>query len=362
MQAERHTAVTDGGRPGAPPTAAGGPPRGRLLGVDAARGVAILGMLVAHVADDGTRNGLADGRSSVLFATAAGISLGLLTGGPVRPTGAAGRRALIRIALRGVLLLVLGLSLWRLGTPVAVILDYYGVLFLVLLPVVLAPRWVLLAVAVTAALAGPLVIAAVGEDLRTPFTAERPSHLLTEWFVTGYYPGVVWAAYLAAGLLAARLDLAQRRTQLVLLVGGAGACVVGYGGAGLLGQDASAHANSTGEVLGSGGLALAVVAVLQLACSARATSEVAPRVLHPLIAAGAMPLTIYTSQLIVIALFLMSPAAGDPPSMASWPLLAALVIGSLLFATAWRRFAGQGPLESVMAALTAAGPPARRPL
>lgn len=332
--------------------------RGRLLGVDAARGIAVLGMLWAHVADDGTRNGLADGRSSVLFATMAGVSLGLLSGGARPLSGVVGSRALVRIALRGVLLVLLGLVLWQIGTPVAVILDYYGALFLVLLPVVLAPRWVLVLVAAAATLLGPLVIATVGEDLSTPFSGQRAPQLLTEWFVSGYYPGVVWAAYLAVGLLAARLDLARRSTQIGMLIGGAAASLLGYAGAGFLGLDASAHSNTTWEVLGSGGLAVALVALLQLLCGVRVTAPVARRVLHPLIAAGAMPLTIYTLQLIVIALFLASPASGDPPSMASWSLLAALAVGSLLFAVVWRRFAGQGPLESIMAALTAIRPAA----
>ncbi|HEY8589621.1 MAG TPA: hypothetical protein VIL55_08725, partial [Naasia sp.] len=52
----------------------------RIGGVDVARGVALLGMFVAHLLP-GEGETLADGRSSVLFATLAGVSLGLMTGG-----------------------------------------------------------------------------------------------------------------------------------------------------------------------------------------------------------------------------------------------------------------------------------------
>jgi uncharacterized membrane protein YeiB len=323
----------------------------RFAGVDAARGLAVVGMLWAHTADDGTRQSLADGRSAVLFATLAGCSIGLLTGGARPRTGRGRRDALVSVAVRGVVLIALGLGLWTLGTPVAVVLDTYGVLFLLLLPLVFAPVPVVAAVGVLAAVAGPLLVDAVGEDLQTPFTPERLLHLPAEWLVTGYYPGVVFAAYLCAGLIAARADLARRRTLIAMVVGGAGTSAVGYGGALVAGFDASAHANTTAEVLGSGGLAVAVVGALELLCSSPATSAAARTVLAPLVAAGRMPLTIYTGQLFVLAIWLLTPAAGTPPWIESWPLLVGLTTASLLFALLWQRFVGRGPLEGMLGAL-----------
>ncbi|WP_375387627.1 DUF418 domain-containing protein [uncultured Amnibacterium sp.] len=327
----------------------------RFAGVDAARGIAILGMLWAHTAADGTRDALADGRSSVLFATLAGCSLGLLTGGSSPRTGRARWEALASVGLRGLLLIVLGLMLWTLGTPIAVVLDTYGALFLVLLPVLFAPIRVVAGVGVLAALAGPFVVRAVGEDLATPFTPERLLHLPAEWFVTGYYPGVVWAAYLCAGLVAARAGLARRRTLVAMLGAGAATSLLGYGGAAAFGLDASAHANTSAEVLGSGGLAIAVVGGLELLCSSAVAGRIARAVLGPLIAAGRMPLTIYTGQLVVLAIWLRTPAAGDPPWIESWQLLIGLTVASLLVAVLWQRFVGRGPLELLVSRLTAVG-------
>lgn len=324
----------------------------RFAGVDAARGLAIVGMLWAHTAADGTRQALADGRSAVLFATLAGCSIGLLTGGARPGRGRDRRDALVSVALRGLVLVALGLALWTLGTPIAVVLDTYGVLFLILLPVVFAPVPVVAGVALVAALAGPLIVAAVGEDLQTPFTAQRLAHLPAEWLVTGYYPGVVVAAYLCAGLLVARAGLARRRTLVAMVGAGAASSALGYGGAALAGLDASAHANTTAEVLGSGGLALAIIGALELLCSSPSTGRIAGAVLRPLIAAGRMPLTIYTGQLLALAVWLTTPAAGDPPWIESWALLAGLLIGSLTFASLWQRFVGRGPLEDLLTRLT----------
>ena len=324
----------------------------RFAGVDAARGIAILGMLWAHTAADGTRQSLADGRSAVLFATLAGCSIGLITGGARPREGRDRRDALVSVALRGLVLVALGLGLWTLGTPVAVVLDTYGVLFLVLLPVVFAPLPAVAAVGIVAAIAGPLIVEAMGEDLQTPFSAERLAHLPAEWFVTGYYPGVVFAAYLCTGLVVARAGLARRRTLVAMVGAGAAASLLGYGGAALGGLDASAHANTTAEVLGSGGLAVAIVGGLELLCSSPATGRAARAVLLPLSAAGRMPLTIYTGQLLVLAVWLTTPAAGDPPWIESWSLLAGLLVASLAFAAVWQRFIGRGPLESLLGQLT----------
>lgn len=327
----------------------------RLVGIDVARGVAILGMLWAHFAPDGTRDGLADGRSSILFATLAGVSLGLLTGGSNPPVGPERLRAAVSIALRGFWLIALGRGLWTLGTPIAVILDYYGVLFLVLLPVLFAPRWVLALVAAAAATAGAAVVQSVGEDLNAAFAPASPLQWPGQWFVTGFYPDLVWAAYVAVGLLLARCDLGRRATQLAMVAGGAASSVVGYGVAAGFGLDAQAHSNTTWEVLGSGGVAVALIGVLLLAC----TAPQIERALSPIAATGSMPLTIYTGQLIVLAVFLLVPR-GDDVGIEHWGLLGGIALASVVFAVLWRRSVGRGPMEQLMATITDVGrkPPA----
>jgi len=74
----------------------------RLVGVDVARCLALLGMMATHVLAETDPDGsisasqwLAGGRASSLFALLAGVSLALMTGGrePVRArNGSPGRR------------------------------------------------------------------------------------------------------------------------------------------------------------------------------------------------------------------------------------------------------------------------------
>ncbi len=125
--------------------------RSRVAGVDAARGLALIGIVIAHAAPD-TADPVAafwqsvpDERSRLLFALTAGLSLGLLTGG-TRPvgrgdTGPASREIQRRqLTIRALCLLVLGLLLTATGVLVREILDEYGVAFLNMVPLVFLQR------------------------------------------------------------------------------------------------------------------------------------------------------------------------------------------------------------------------------
>ena len=113
----------------------------RIAGIDLARGLAIIGMFTAHLitrpalqADPATWIAIVDGRSSILFATLAGVSIGLVTGGATVLEAPALRVARQRLAVRGCLLWLLGIALIATGVPVMVILPAYGILFLLAVP------------------------------------------------------------------------------------------------------------------------------------------------------------------------------------------------------------------------------------
>ncbi|MFB1427620.1 heparan-alpha-glucosaminide N-acetyltransferase domain-containing protein [Micrococcus endophyticus] len=214
--------------------------------MDAARGVALLGMVAVHVVDPTTAAndphpvflGFA-GRASVLFVLLAGVGLALSTGG-TRPAEGARRAALRRrITRRAGLLFVVGLACGALGTPVAVILCHYALLFLLALPLLglrapalgaIAGAWLVLGpVAVFAAstagqallgrdeflLDARLWLSPMPEDLLTPGV------LLADLVVTGYYPVLSWGAFLVLGLALGRLPLDRARVAAALLAAGA---------------------------------------------------------------------------------------------------------------------------------------------
>jgi hypothetical protein len=331
---------------------------GRLFGPDAARGIALLGMFAAHVVFDPAEN-LYDGRSSILFATVAGVSLGLMTGGS-RTATVAGRGAQRgAVALRGLSLIVIGVFLTVVvDPPLAVILDYYGFAFLLLVPLLFAPRRVL-AVAVVAVVA--VLPAVVGWARDAGSLAEVPAALqpFARWLVFGTYPMAIWVAFVLTGLLCARCDLTARRTPALMVAGGLAAAVAGYGSAVVVpGATAAAHSGSMAEVLGSGGVAVAVIGAATLAGDLPGVAGRGIRlVLYPVAAAGGMALTLYVVQAIALAITRDLVSGGAERWEYPAGTLAVLVVASLTVGTLWRLGLGAGPLERLLRLVSALASP-----
>ncbi|GAA4831924.1 heparan-alpha-glucosaminide N-acetyltransferase domain-containing protein [Saccharopolyspora rosea] len=381
------------------------PRRSRLRGVDLARALAVFGMFVAHIGPNminphsgGAAKVLADlseGHSSILFATLAGVSLALLTGGSRPHEGVALRRDRIRIAVRAALLFVLGMALTQLGAPIMVILSFYGVYFLLALPLLRLRPGALLATAAVWALVAPQL----SFVLRQPMDADSGGGALSfsdltslsgagtgllNLLLTGTYPVLTWMPFVLTGLALGRCDLRSTAVRVRLFAGGVGLAVLGYGSSwlalnvfgglrslepilnamrplaaqyGVAPLDlltmhgfgtvptsnaallllASAHTGTTFEIVGSTGCALAVLALCLV------VGDRVRALLAPLAAVGSMALTVYVVQ--AVALKIIEDNARESLVQLPWLPLTGLVVGSLVLCGLWRPFLGRGPLE-----------------
>ncbi|MDF9279102.1 heparan-alpha-glucosaminide N-acetyltransferase domain-containing protein [Arthrobacter sp. EH-1B-1] len=215
---------------------------GRLSGIDAARGIALFGMMCTHVfplyvegtSDASWIGATFSGRSSALFALVAGIGLALLSGGSRMHDRAGISRDRRGIAARAVVIAMVGLMLGGLETNIAVILFHYGILFLMALPFIGMPLrrlcwwaagWTLIS-PVAAFLLRPWVGTNINpSDLDGNPALEhfaQPATLLADILVTGYYPALQWLSYLLLGILIGRLNLRSFGVQAGLLVAGVG--------------------------------------------------------------------------------------------------------------------------------------------
>ncbi|WP_236123371.1 heparan-alpha-glucosaminide N-acetyltransferase domain-containing protein [Cellulomonas palmilytica] len=322
----------------------------RLVGIDVARGIAVLGMITAHVGPYAPVPGSvldrvldsADGRPSALFVVLAGLSLALLSGGPSPVVERDLTRARVRVAARAVVVLVVGLLLERLDTPILVILPTYAVLFLAGCLVLTWPVRTLVATAAGVALVAPLVRGAF--ELNTDPGAGLLGDLAV-LLVGPHYPALVWFAYLLAGLALGRCDLTSAGVQRRAALLGAALVVAGYGGGWLARTlvldhpltSTAPHSSSTFEVVGNTGVALLVI------CASLAAAARVPRVLSPVAAVGALAFTAYTAQVVAVAV--IGPAVVWEPRWESW---VAFVVGTVLVCWAWRAWLGRGPLERLL--------------
>jgi uncharacterized membrane protein YeiB len=336
----------------------------RITGVDLARGLAVLGMFAAHLlwitepfdwVDPGSWIAVVQGRSSILFATLAGVSIGLMTGGTQPLAAGPMRTARGRLAVRAGLLWVIGILLIATDVPVYVILPAYALMFLLALPLTALAARVLLPLAAVLALVMPFVQVILDA---LPFWS-TPAGFPVSQALGWHYPFTTWIAFVVAGLGAARAGVTRLRVQVWLLVGGVILAVIGYGSDAATGASpdaetasyfgalwtARAHSSGLLEVIGTGGFALAVLGLCLLVCR-----TVIVWVVLPLRAVGAMPLTAYTLQLVVWAAIAASvlDRVGDLAGFRAlepfWPL----TIATILLCTAWALLIGRGPLETVL--------------
>ncbi|WP_438612609.1 heparan-alpha-glucosaminide N-acetyltransferase domain-containing protein [Kocuria oxytropis] len=384
-------------------TAEAGPRKQRLLGIDAARGLALIGMIAVHILpswDPVTFEPTAQwavfaGRSAALFALLAGVGLAFSTGGRTRHTGRAMTADRVGVAVRAVLIAGLGLAINEAlpgeslaEVPAVNILVYYGVFFLLAIPFLSLSARALFVWAGFFAVAGPVLMHLLRDVLpaieRSNPTfldlVDNPGATATQLVLTGTFPALPYLAYLLAGLAIGRLDLADVQTQTSLLLLGVLLAVTAWfaywvlilqagGYAQMLARTPALNEELIDDIINFGpdptlptttwwwlaitgpytntplalllglGSATAVLGLFLL------LARGAGRWLLPLSAMGSMTLTVYSAHL----LGLSAEVHYDQPL---WFLIHVGV--ALVFALIWHLVFGQGPLERVVAGIVRA--------
>ena len=373
-------------------------PSGRLVGIDAARGIALIGMMAVHnispERDDGSPTlawALSDGKSAALFALLAGVGVAFASGGRRRPHGRVWVANSASLAARAVLIGTVGLLL-GLVVPrdfAAVILTYYALLFLFAIPLLPLSNRTLLAVGAVVAVGMPVLSQVVRThlsvaDQTNPTFADlfaHPLHLLAELSLTGIYPALPWIAYLCVGMAVGRSRITSRKTLLIITAAGLGliafavavsavlmgpiggraalatvalrsmtssqlADLLTFGPDGVTPTDTwwwlatmAPHSTTPLDLAYTIGVGLAVLGVCLVI--GRTTTAL----LRPLAAAGSMTLTLYSLHLLLLSTPFM------PGDVRGFLLQTAIVV---IFALLWSRRHPRGPLEDIVARVTGA--------
>ena len=347
----------------------------RFDGLDLARALAIAGMAAVHfgpTAADGLTGALyalPHGRAAVLFMVVAGMGVALLA----RSRTASEYHLTALLGWRALLLFPLGLALQTAVSAQYIILQTYGLLFL-LAPLLLRLRDRHLgAVAIASALIG--TTAFLAGRIHAPSTFDRApielgtggGDMLHGLLLSGPYPLMVWLAPFALGLWLGRKDLTDPLVQQRLALAGAAtalaAALVTSGMQGLLAGPSApevegittdlapatswldafsleAHSQMPLWLISACGIAVALVGLAGMVAHAWRER------LWPLIALGQTALTFYVAHLLALAIWPDVLTAEQPAGGLALPLVA-LGVG-MLFAVTWLRYQRRGPLESLL--------------
>jgi uncharacterized membrane protein YeiB len=337
----------------------------RINGIDAARALAIIGMVMVHFGRGVSGPapllrlyGLSHGRASILFVLLAGVGVSLLAG-----HRSSGRRRNVwaRLAFRAAVLLPAGLALQLLDHGALVILQQYALLFLVAASAVALSDRVLLGTGLAVAMLAPVLYLGAWQwqpHWFTGYTAvitDPPLVIARDLLLTGAYPVLTWTAPLLFGMWLGRQDLRLPVVRWRMVIVGAVVPVTAWGASrGLiawLGIPETGptwvqlilddpHSQMPLWLLGSMGSAAAVLGLALVAIDRW------PRITWPLVAMGQLALTIYVGHLVALALWPGLFIRGD-----FFPAMISVIRFSIVVAFAsvvWRRFFSRGPLEAAL--------------
>lgn len=383
------------------PTPQTGARRNRLLGLDVARGIALIGMIAIHTiaSDDGNGNMslpwvLSLGKASALFAVLGGVGIAFITGRQQAPRGALAARMSLVAVVRGLVVVLIGLLLGSLvpGEQAIVVLPYLGAMFIVAALLVPLRARTLFVLGLTWAFVAPVLSHVVRQQLPVqPENAANltlgsladPMHVLAVLFFTGGFPVVTWMAYICIGLALGRSNLRSRLNVAMILVGGVvltlASAVVSqlllnefglgerladavaghmtldgftsylvFGGSGTLPTDSwwwlavnAPHTGTTLDLLYTIGVSLTVIG----ACLA--LTSVFDHGFALLAVPGSMTLTIYSLHAVALA-----PTSVLTENVSTYVDFWLHVVPLVLFALIWAHFMARGPLEELVARIT----------
>lgn len=337
----------------------------RMMALDAARGLAVIGMIAVNTGPRGDNEFLEllyripYGRASLLFVLLGGIGISLMTR---RTREQHAPLPWISLLWRCALLLLGGLALQELAHEVSVILQIYALLILFSIPLLRAPGWILLLTTGFSSLIGPLIWIAVqsqtdGDFDRDPVSASGPLwETFTGIVLTGPYPLIVWAAPFVLGIWLGRIDLTDARVSTRLIIWGAVAAVGARVASSLLiatfGEPTShlawqrlfssvAHSQMPLWLIGGTGSAVFVLGVcLKIHTWSHPLAS-------PLVNLGQLALTAYVGHLLILA-FIVRPG---PDTLLEGVIASAATVGALMaFTWLWRQRFTRGPLEVLLRA------------
>ncbi|WP_420601256.1 DUF418 domain-containing protein [Flagellimonas sp.] len=354
----------------------------RIIGIDVARSLAIIGMVIVNFKIAFGDHGnpllksfvqLFEGKAAAIFVVLAGIGIAFMSNSALANNNLSKLKSTkTKILKRALFLFVIGLlyiPIWE-----ADILHFYGIYMLVTLLVLGRSSKMVFWSGLSLIFIYPLLLSVINYDTNWDFQTFEYSNFwtangfLTNLFVNGFHPVIPWAAFMLIGLWYGKQDLSNSkflsRSIWISLSVFVTTLVLSKLSIFILAEGNPVTENDLKQILGtspmpplpfymlaSGSFSIFVISI----CIIFSRKFDKNPIIQLLKKTGQLALTFYVAHVVIgmIAIYLIDPAKMGSYTI-TFSFLYALAFSALciFFAHFWTRFHKVGPLEWVMRSIT----------
>ena len=354
----------------------------RIIGIDVARALAVIGMILVNFKVVFGENGqswvksfasIFDGKAAATFVVLAGVGLALMTNSAINHRDKAKiKLARIRIAKRALFLFIIGLSyitIWP-----ADILHFYGIYMAIVVILMRCKEKTILMSGVSLILVYPILITVLNYDTGWNFETLDYQDFWTikgfirNLFFNGFHPVMPWTAFMLFGYWFGKQNLHNDKfvkkifwMSTIIFIS---IQVVSYLSISILSEGNQKAALQLTEIFGTNPMpplpiymfnGIAIAFALISACILIAKKFENTFIIDALKKTGQLALTFYVAHVIVGMgiIELITPSKVRSYSI-EFSVIYAILFSLLciLFAVIWRKYNKSGPLEWVMRKIT----------
>jgi uncharacterized protein len=354
----------------------------RIIGIDVARALAVIGMIIVNFKVVFGENGLSwvksfasvfDGKAAATFVVLAGVGLALMTNSAIKNKNQDKLKIVRRrILKRALFLFIVGISyiaIWP-----ADILHFYGIYMAITMLLLISKERTLIATAITLIVAFPILMIFWNYETGWDFNTLDYQGFWTlkgfmrNLFFNGFHPVIPWTAFMLFGYWFGKQDLHNdkfiKKTFWISSIIFVSIQALSYLSISFLSEGNQETAKELTEILGTNPMpplpiymfnGSAIAFAIISACIIIAKRFENNKIIDALNKTGQLALTFYVAH-VLIGMGIID--AINPAKMGNYSVefsvVCALVFSLLciVFAVIWRKYKTSGPLEWIMRKIT----------
>jgi len=354
----------------------------RILGIDVARALAVIGMIIVNFKVVFGESGLNwvksfasvfDGKAAATFVVLAGVGLALMTNSAIKNNDQAKLKiARIRILKRALFLFIIGISyiaIWP-----ADILHFYGVYMAIIILLLTSQQKTILISAISLIVVFPILM--TFWNYETGWNYETLDYhgfwtiegFIRNLFFNGFHPAIPWTAFMLFGYWYGKQDLHNnkfvKKTFWISSIIFISIQVLSFISISFLSEGNQEVAKELTEIIGTNPMSplpiymlngIAVALSIISACILLAKRFERSFIIDALNKTGQLALTFYVAH-VIIGMGIIELI--DPNKMGNYSIEFSVVyalvfsVFCIVFAVVWRKYKEHGPLEWIMRKIT----------